>query len=88
MKQFLLVVLLLTVFIASAQERKFVLKGSVPVTAKKYNVLLSWDNGGKGEEKKMINGKVSNKGTLSKPRISTLSLQGTKPKPGKEIHQL
>lgn len=88
MKQFLLVVLLLTVFIASAQERKFVLKGSVPVTAKKYNVLLSWDNGGNGEEVKVINGKFTINGSLSNPGIATLSLQEANPKPGKEFSRL
>ncbi len=88
MKQYLVVVLLLACFIASAQERKFVLKGSVPASTKKYNALLSWDNGGNGEEVKVVNGKFTINGTLSNPGIATLSLQEADPKPGKQFSRL
>ena len=88
MKSSLLALLLITFLSASAQEKKFVLKGSVPVSTKKYNALLSWDNGGNGEEVKVINGKFTINGTLSNPGIATLSLQEADPKPGKEFSRL
>ncbi len=88
MKSCLFALLLMMVFYVSAQERKFVLKGSVPVSAKKYNALLSWDNGANGEEVKVINGKFTINGTLSNPGIATLSLQEADPKPGKEFSRL
>lgn len=88
MKSSLFALLLLMGLSLSAQERKFVLKGSVPPTAKKYNALLSWDNGANGEEVKVINGKFTIKGTLSNPGIATLSLQEANPKAGKEFSRL
>jgi len=88
MKSSLFALLLITVLSVSAQDKKFVLKGSVPATTKKYNALLSWDNGGSGEEVKVINGKFTINGTLSSPGIATLSLQEAEPKPGKEFSRL
>ncbi len=89
MKHSLIALLLLMMVLSvSAQEMKFVLKGSVPATTKKYNALLSWDNGGNGEEVKVINGKFTINGTLSSPGIATLSLQEADPKPGKEFSRL
>lgn len=88
MKSSLFALLLITVLSVSAQDKKFVLKGSVPATTKKYNALLSWDNGGSGEEVKVINGKFTINGTLSSPGIATLSLQEADPKPGKEFSRL
>lgn len=88
MKSSLFALLLITVLSVSAQDKKFVLKGSVPATTRKYNALLSWDNGGSGEEVKVINGKFTINGTLSSPGIATLSLQEKDPKPGKEFSRL
>ena len=88
MKQFLVLVLLLTGLSVKAQEKKFVLKGSVPATIKKYNALLSWDNGANGEEVKVINGKFTINGTISNTGIATLSLEEADPKPGKEFSRL
>lgn len=88
MKSSLFALLLMTVLSASAQEKTFVLKGSVPATAKKYNALLSWDHGGNGEEVKVINGKFTINGTFSNPGIATLSLQEADPEPGKGFNRL
>jgi len=88
MKYCLFALLLLMGFPLSAQEKKFVLKGSVPGKVKKYKQLLSWDNGGNGEEVKGINGKFTINGTLSSPGIATLSLQEADPKPGKKFSRL
>ena len=75
MVRLLIVFLLLTGTSVLAQEKKFVLNGSLPVSTKKYTVLLSWNNGNDGEEVKVINGKFTIKGTITKPGIASLMLQ-------------
>jgi thiol-disulfide isomerase/thioredoxin len=75
MYRLLIVFLLLTGTSVLAQEKIFVLNGSLPVSTKKYTVLLSWNNGNDGEEAKVINGKFTIKGTISKPGIASLMLQ-------------
>lgn len=75
MYRLLLVFLLLTTSTVSAQEKKFVLNGTLPVSAKKYSILLSWNNGNDGEEAKVVNGKFTIKGTITKPGIANLMLQ-------------
>lgn len=71
----MIVFLLLTVFSVSAQEKVFIIKGSLPVSTKKYSILLSWNNGNDGDEVKVVNGKFSIKGTITKPGIANLMLQ-------------
>ena len=75
MVRLLIVFLLLTGTSVLAQEKKFVLNGSLPVSTKKYTVLLSWNNGNDGDEVKVINGKFTIKGTITKPGIANLMLQ-------------
>ena len=82
---FVLVLCTATVF---AQEKKFVIKGALPVNTKKYNLLLSWNNGNDGEEVKLLNGKFEIKGTISEPGVATLNLQEASPKPGKGFSRL
>ncbi len=72
-------VLLLAFLSASAQEKKFVITGSLPATAKKYMVLLSWDNGSSAEETNLVNGKFEIKGAIAGPVIATISLQEENP---------
>jgi thiol-disulfide isomerase/thioredoxin len=64
---------------ATAQEKKFVVRGSLPATAKKYNALLSWNNGNGAEEVKVVDGKFEIKGELDEPVLATLMLQEANP---------
>lgn len=79
MKHFVCSFLLLTVLSVSAQEKKFVVNGSLPSSSKKYKVLLSWDNGSSAEEANLVNGKFEIKGTITEPVIATISLQEENP---------
>ncbi len=58
-----------------AQSKKFIVNGSVPVTIKKYTVLLSWNNGATAEEAKVVNGKFTITGEIDEPVIATLMMQ-------------
>ena len=69
----------------SAQEKKFILTGTIPASAKKFTVLLSWNNGSSAEEAKVNNGKFVINGTIDEPVIATLSLQETNPPAGKQF---
>lgn len=79
MKHFVCSFLLLAVLSVSAQEKKFVVNGSIPSSSKKYKVLLSWDNGSSAEEANLVNGKFEIKGTITEPVIATISLQEENP---------
>lgn len=87
-KNWLLFVILFFTISASAQKNNFVVKGSLPATAKKYNVLLSWNNGNDGEEVKLINGNFEIKGTVDAPVLATLTITEASPKPGKAFNRL
>jgi thiol-disulfide isomerase/thioredoxin len=73
---------------SSAQVKKFTVNGTVPATAKKYIVQLSWNNGGAVEEAKVINGKFTIKGELTGPSPATLSLQEVNPVSSKPFSRL
>lgn len=88
LRNLLMVVLVLCTVSVFAQEKKFVIKGTLPVNTKKYNLLLSWNNGNDGEEVKLLNGKFEIKGTISEPGVATLNLQEASPKAGKEFSRL
>ncbi|MBP6687449.1 MAG: AhpC/TSA family protein [Lacibacter sp.] len=88
MKKLLLAVLLFAGVTAAAQENKFTVTGTLPASAKKYNVLLSWNNGNEGEEVKLVNGKFEIKGTIETPVLATLTLEEANPKPGKAFNRL
>lgn len=87
-KNWLLLIALLITVASTAQQNKFVLKGTLPVSAKKYNVLLSWNNGNDGEEVKLINGKFEIKGTVEAPVLATLTVTEAFPKAGKGFNRL
>ncbi len=88
MKNLLFPVLLFAGLTAAAQEKKFVVTGTLPITTTKYNVLLSWNNGNEGEEVKLVNGKFEIKGTIEAPVLATLTLEEVNPKPGKAFNRL
>lgn len=88
MKKFLIAVLLFAGLSAAAQEKKFTVTGTLPPAAKKYNVLLSWNNGNEGEEVKVVNGKFEIKGTIEAPVLATLTLEEANPKPEKNFNRL
>jgi thiol-disulfide isomerase/thioredoxin len=85
MKQLFVIAALLLALVTSAQEKKFTLTGTVPVSAKKYTVLLSWNNGASAEEAKVVNGRFVISGTINEPVVATLSLQEVNPPAGKEF---
>jgi thiol-disulfide isomerase/thioredoxin len=85
MKQFCVVLALLLSLAATAQEKKFTLTGTLPASAKKYNVLLSWNNGAAAEEAKVENGRFVIQGAISAPVMATLSLQEANPAPGRQF---
>lgn len=86
MKQLLVFGALLLVVATSAQEKKFTLTGTLPVSTKKFTVLLSWNDGATAEEAKVMNGRFVINGTISEPVIATLSLQEVNPPAGKEFN--
>lgn len=85
-----LFVALLTLFssISFGQGKAFVINGSLPLTTKKYNVLLIWNNGNGYEEAKLINGKFTIKSVIEAPVFATLTLQEVNPPTGKEFNSL
>jgi thiol-disulfide isomerase/thioredoxin len=88
MKNLMMPVLLFACLMAAAQEKKFTVTGTLPPATKKYNVLLSWNNGNEGEEVKLVNGKFEIKGTIESPVLATLTLEEANPKPGKTFNRL
>ena len=85
MKQLFWLLALFLSVATSAQEKKFILTGTIPASAKKFTVLLSWNNGSSAEEAKVNNGKFVINGTIDEPVIATLSLQETNPPAGKQF---
>ena len=73
---------------AFAQGKTFIINGSLPVTPKKYNVLLTWNNGNGYEEAKLINGKFIIKSIIEAPVFATLTLQEQNPAVGKEFNSV
>lgn len=71
-------VFILSAFIATAQERPFVLEGSIPNTADKRKAVLIWNNGATAEEAPVVNGKFTLRGTLEAPAAATLMIQKEK----------
>jgi thiol-disulfide isomerase/thioredoxin len=71
---------------AVAQTKSFVIKGTLPVTAKKYSVLLSWNNENDAAEATVVNGSFVLKGTITEPGLATLNLQEVNPPEGKEFN--
>ncbi|HEX4958974.1 MAG TPA: TlpA disulfide reductase family protein [Lacibacter sp.] len=70
---------------ATAQEKAFVVNGTIPASAKKYKALLSWNNGATAEEVNVVNGKFTIKGTIDEPVAATLMLQETNPPANKKF---
>lgn len=79
--------MLLTVTVM-AQEKAFTVNGTLPVSSKKYNVLLSWNNGATAEEAKVVNGKFTIKGTVDEPVAATLMLQEANPPANKKFDRI
>lgn len=78
--RFLLIALLsVSHLFVSAQDIPFVLNGTVPVTAKKMKVILSWNNGSSAEEANVVNGKFVIKGTVSGPSHAQLNMEEANP---------
>lgn len=69
----------------TAQEKAFVVNGTIPATAKKLKALLSWNNGATAEEVNVVNGKFTIKGTIDEPVAATLMLQETNLLPIKSL---
>jgi thiol-disulfide isomerase/thioredoxin len=88
MKFIYLITLVLLTVVVTAQEKPFVLNGSIPVTPKKYKVLLSWNNGARAEEANVVNGKFTIKGTVDEPVSATLMLQEVNPPASKKFTRL
>ncbi len=84
-KQFLFVCCLLTTAAIFAQDKKVTVNGTLPAYTKKYNVLLSWNNGNGAEEAKLVNGKFTVTAEVSGPMMATLSLEESNPVPGKKF---
>ncbi|MBS4064740.1 MAG: AhpC/TSA family protein [Chitinophagaceae bacterium] len=88
MKFIYLITLVLLAVVVTAQEKPFVLNGSIPVTPKKYKVLLSWNNGATAEEANVVNGKFTIKGTVDEPVSATLMLQEANPPANKKFDRI
>jgi thiol-disulfide isomerase/thioredoxin len=88
MKFICLITLVLLTVVVTAQEKPFVLNGSIPVTPKKYKVLLSWNNGATAEEANVVNGKFTIKGTVDEPVSATLMLQEANPPANKKFDRI
>jgi thiol-disulfide isomerase/thioredoxin len=88
MKNLLFLIAVLFCLNTSAQEKAFVLNGSIPVSTKKFRVLLSWNNGATAEEANVVNGKFTIKGTLDEPVAATLMLQEANPPANKKFDRM
>jgi peroxiredoxin len=85
MKYVHLLSLVLLCSIAAAQDKPFVLNGTIPVSPKKYKVLLSWNNGATAEEANVVNGKFVIKGEVEGPTAATLMLEEANPPANKKF---
>ena len=85
MKYISLIFLVISTIGVAAQEKQFVVTGSIPATTKKYKVLLSWNNGATGEEANVVNGKFTIKGSVDEPVAATLMLQEANPPSNKKF---
>jgi thiol-disulfide isomerase/thioredoxin len=88
MKNLLFVIAVLFCLNTNAQEKAFVLNGSIPVSTKKFRVLLSWNNGATAEEANVVNGKFTIKGTVEGPVAATLMLQEANPPANKKFDRM
>ena len=88
MNRLFVALLLLVNGVSFSQGKTFVINGSLPVTAKKYNVLLVWNNGNGYEEAKITNGKFTIKSVIEAPVFATLTLQEINPPAGKEFNSV
>ncbi|MFN0083532.1 MAG: redoxin domain-containing protein [Ferruginibacter sp.] len=88
MTRLFIALLLLLSSSSFSQGKPFVINGSLPITAKKINVLLTWNNGNGYEEAKLINGKFTIKSLIEAPVFATLTLQEINPSAGKEFNSL
>ncbi|TWI80376.1 peroxiredoxin [Lacibacter cauensis] len=84
-KQLLFVCSLFTVVAVMAQDKKVIVNGNLPSYTKKYNVLLSWNNGNGAEEAKLVNGKFTVTAEVSGPMLATISIEEANPVPGKKF---
>jgi thiol-disulfide isomerase/thioredoxin len=82
------VIFFLFLISASAQEKQFIVKGTIPPSPKKYKILLSWNNGATAEEVNVVNGKFTIKGTIDEPVAATLMLQETNPPANKKFDRM
>ena len=69
---------ILSAVITAAQERPFVLEGSIPNSADKRKAVLIWNNGATAEEAPVVNGKFTLRGNLEAPAAATLMIQKEK----------
>lgn len=69
---------ILSAVITAAQERPFVLEGSIPNSADKRKAVLIWNNGATAEEAPVVNGKFTLRGNLEAPGAATLMIQKEK----------
>lgn len=88
MKFIAAILLMLILQSAVAQEKSFVVNGTIPATAKKIKALLSWNNGATAEEVNVVNGKFIIKGTIDEPVAATLMLQETNPPANKKFDRM
>jgi thiol-disulfide isomerase/thioredoxin len=88
MKNLFLIITVLFSLHTNAQERAFVLNGSIPVSPKKFRVLLSWNNGATAEEANVVNGKFTIKGTIEGPVAATMMLQEANPSANKKFDRM
>ncbi|WP_164972641.1 TlpA disulfide reductase family protein [Lacibacter luteus] len=84
-KQLLFVCSLFTVVAVTAQDKKVTISGNLPSYTKKYNVLLSWNNGNGAEEAKLVDGKFTINAEVSGPMLATISIEEANPAPGKKF---
>ncbi len=84
-KQFLFVCSLFTVATLIAQDKKVTVNGNLPAYTKKYNVLLSWNNGNGAEEAKLVDGKFTINAEVSGPMLATISIEEANPVAGKKF---
>lgn len=88
MKFIAAILLMLILQSAGAQEKSFVVNGTIPASAKKYKALLSWNNGATAEEVNVVNGKFTIKGAIDEPVAATLMLQETNPPVNKKFDRM
>jgi len=85
MKQSLYVILMLVSLLSSAQEKKFTIEGTLPVTTKKFNISLRWNSGERNKEVKVSNGRFVISGTIDGPIKAMLRLSNQDPLLAKDV---